>query len=78
MKKSGFFTKIIFAVLLFEVSAWLSNLAMCKIGLIEFSGTFLIFGAIPACLTSKFSQNVLIKAQKGCFSLNLCTFWSQK
>jgi hypothetical protein len=35
MQKSGFFTKIIFAVLFFKVSAWLSNHAVYKIGLIE-------------------------------------------
>ncbi len=34
MQKSGIFTKIIFfAVLFFKVSAWLSNRAVCKIGL---------------------------------------------
>jgi hypothetical protein len=33
MQKSGFFMIIIFAELLFKVSAWLSNHAVCKIGL---------------------------------------------
>jgi hypothetical protein len=31
MQKTGFFTK--FAVFLFKVSAWLSNHAVCQIGL---------------------------------------------
>jgi hypothetical protein len=34
MQKSGFLMKIIFAELLLKVSAWLSNQAVCKIGLI--------------------------------------------
>ncbi len=33
MQKSGFFMKQYFAELLFKVSAWLSNHAVCKIGL---------------------------------------------
>ncbi len=32
MQKTGFFTKIIFAVLLFKVTAWLFNHAVCKKG----------------------------------------------
>jgi hypothetical protein len=33
MQKSGFFMKIIFCRIIFKVSAWLSNHAVCKIGL---------------------------------------------
>jgi hypothetical protein len=33
MQKTGFFTKIIFCSIIFKVSAWLSNNAVCKIGL---------------------------------------------
>jgi hypothetical protein len=39
MQETGFFTKIIFAVFLFQVSAWLFNHAVCKIGLRLFSIT---------------------------------------
>jgi hypothetical protein len=38
MQTNGFLTKIIFAALLFNVSAWLYNHAVCKIGLTQKSG----------------------------------------
>jgi hypothetical protein len=68
MQKTGFFTKIIFAVLLFEVSAWLSNHAVCKIGLIEFSGTFLTFLSRPCAFDFKVFAKCADMSTKGCFS----------
>jgi hypothetical protein len=35
MQKTGFFTKIIFSNIIFKVSAWPSNHAVCKIGFIH-------------------------------------------
>jgi hypothetical protein len=36
MQKTEFFTNIIFCCITFKVSAWISNHAVCKIGLTEF------------------------------------------